>query len=208
MLTPGSSVTPAISAKCNPWLAGQPAGVSASLNNPANSPDWSAGTAGKTDCSPAQVGLTMSGGQSMTFDGAAGSATYDPGVAAVSADGNTGQCVTNTAGGEHGLSNVVAPINAIMAVFVSDTAPGSSASPATLNFSTAASRDFTTLSPALNQVFFVGDGRTSAGAVQQFIVPPGGTRLFMGDMDAYQWNNNVGQFTLTAHTAGHVTTAH
>ena len=116
---------------------------------------------------------------------------------------------TNTAGSEHGLSNLYAPINSIVAVFVNDHVPGTSGTtPPALNFSTAASRDFASLSPQLNQIFFIGDGRTSGGTVQQFLVPAGATRLFIGDMDAYEWNNNVGQFNINVHGPAHVTTVH
>jgi hypothetical protein len=69
-------------------------------------------------------------------------------------------------------------------VFLSDCAPVPPAPP-TLNFGSAAlGLDFLTLSPALGQVFFIGDGLTSAGAFQTFFVPAGATRLFLGFPDA------------------------
>ena len=46
-----------------------------------------------------------------------------------------------------------------------------------LDFSTAASRDFSTLSPQLKQVFFIGDGLDSSGSLQTFVVPRGSNLL-------------------------------
>lgn len=59
------------------------------------------------------------------------------------------------------------------------------------------SRDFLTLSPQLKRVFFIGDGRTRRGDIQKFIVPSGATRLYIGIMDGYEWNNNNGKFDVT-----------
>jgi len=66
-----------------------------------------------------------------------------------------------------------------------------------LDFTTPAGRDYTVLSPALKQPFFIGDGLTSSGAVQRVIAPAGATRLFLGTMDNYEWNNNEGSFDVT-----------
>jgi hypothetical protein len=43
--------------------------------------------------------------------------------------------------------------------------------------------------PALSVSFEIGTGGT-------FFVPTGATELFLGSMDGYQWNNNVGQFVV------------
>ncbi len=71
---------------------------------------------------------------------------------------------------------------ALVGVFLGAAQPSSQ--PARLDFSTAAiGEDFTALSPALGQVFFIGDGLTSSGIEQQFFVPAGATRLFLGFAD-------------------------
>ncbi|HEY3242752.1 MAG TPA: hypothetical protein VGM03_05305 [Phycisphaerae bacterium] len=46
--------------------------------------------------------------------------------------------------------------------------------------------------PGLRQPFFIGDGLTGtgSGAVQQFLVPDGATRLFLGTIDGCEWSNN------------------
>jgi hypothetical protein len=42
---------------------------------------------------------------------------------------------------------------------------------------------------ALDQSFVIGTGG-------DFVVPDGATQLYLGSMDGYQWNNNVGQFVV------------
>jgi len=89
--------------------------------------------------------------------------------------------------------------------------------PTQANFALAAAQTpdiFTQLAPLLHQVFFIGDGRTDTGSIQQFIVPDNATRLFLGFADALEfgspssqpghYDDNVGQiqaiFTLTSRT--------
>ena len=52
-------------------------------------------------------------------------------------------------------------------------------------------------SPQLKQVFFIGDGKTSSGALRRYLVSVKATRLYLGVMDGYEWNNNSGSFTVT-----------
>ena len=52
------------------------------------------------------------------------------------------------------------------------------------------------LAPGLKQPFFIGDGLTKSGAIQQVIAPTGATRLFLGVMDEYAWFDNEGSFTV------------
>jgi hypothetical protein len=53
----------------------------------------------------------------------------------------------------------------------------------------------------LRQLFFIGDGLTSGGVIQQFVVPQGATRLFLATMDGYGQYNNIGSFTVTVANA-------
>jgi hypothetical protein len=86
-----------------------------------------------------------------------------------------------------------APINALVGVFLDDNQPNLTPTPAkNLDFSTSASRDFSTLKPDLKQIFFIGDGMNSNGQTQEFVVPQGATRLFLATWDFYEWNNNAG----------------
>ncbi|MBC7384752.1 MAG: hypothetical protein H7301_01155 [Cryobacterium sp.] len=42
-------------------------------------------------------------------------------------------------------------------------------------------------------MFFIGDGKTTGGAVQKFVVPPGATRLFFTIHNNWEWNKNAGK---------------
>ena len=57
-------------------------------------------------------------------------------------------------------------------------------------------REFATLAPQLKETFFIGDGMTSSGARQSFVVPKGATRLYLATWDFYEWNNNAGSRTI------------
>lgn len=63
--------------------------------------------------------------------------------------------------------------------------------------------------PSLNQIFFIGDGLTGAGSgeLQEFIVPKGATRLFLGFPDAPYfegphgyYGDNIGSIDVTIET--------
>ena len=81
----------------------------------------------------------------------------------------------------------------LVGVFVGPTEPTDPA-PARLDFSnTGLTENFSSLSPALNQVFFIGDGLTGTGSgvMQQFLVPSGATRLYLGFADAFDPGSNT-----------------
>lgn len=215
-----------IPATSNPFLAGMPAGSLASVNNPANNPDYSGGDfvdsgtkkvplssgqqgTGSTSnagsnyqlwgdyaakkSSPIRAGtVQIVPGMTVTFDGINGGANNSNSTTRFTADG--GRIVTNHSGSENGISNLKAPINSVVGVFLGPDQPNLTAAPPVLDFTSANARDFQTLKPALKQTFFIGDGRTSSGEVQRFVVPPGATRLYIGTMDGWEWNNNVGGF--------------
>ena len=69
----------------------------------------------------------------------------------------------------------------LVGVFLDDTEPMDPA-PARLSF---VDGSFTSLSPGLRQIFFVGDGLTGegVGSVQTFHVPDTATRLYLGFQD-------------------------
>jgi hypothetical protein len=72
-------------------------------------------------------------------------------------------------------------------VFLDGTEPVDPA-PARLDFSLGGlGENFVSLSPQLNQTFFIGDGLTGTGTgtLQQFLVPTTATRLFLGFLDAF-----------------------
>ncbi|MGA2232017.1 MAG: calcium-binding protein [Tepidisphaeraceae bacterium] len=100
-----------------------------------------------------------------------------------------------------GLAGIKAPGQGwLVGVFESGSEP-SGTPPTSLDF-TSIGTNFTSLSPLLDQPFFVGDGLTGdgTGAAQQFHVPAGATRLFLGIADGsggaigYYYDNS-GSFT-------------
>jgi hypothetical protein len=95
------------------------------------------------------------------------------------------------------------PINALVGVFLGPGLPTSNPAPGLLNFGihdlghgTYVGMKFTTLSPELQQTFFIGDGLTGrgSGSVQTFIAPTGATRLYLGVVDGVHWGNNTGGY--------------
>ena len=172
----------------DPWLAGMPDGSIASCWEPEG-----------CDSAPAQspqlvVGLCLHVGESLTFQ-ATGGVGHCPGCTLYPPDGDG---ITNHNWdddyGENGISDVIAPYDCLLGVFLDDTQPDQTPEPAYLDFSTQASRDYLTLAPLLKQVFFIGDGVTSGGEEQHVVVPEGATRLYLGTMDSTTWLNNIGQF--------------
>jgi hypothetical protein len=87
-------------------------------------------------------------------------------------------------------------MDALMGVFLSDERPNRSRAPRSLDYRVNPS-DTSSSSPQLKQVFFIGDGKTSSGALRRYLVPAKATRLYLGVMDGYEWNNNSGSFTVT-----------
>jgi hypothetical protein len=69
-------------------------------------------------------------------------------------------------------------------VFLGSGVPQAPA-PATLQFTSAVlGFNFTTLSPSLGQIFFIGDGKANGITDQTFFAPEGATRLYLGFPDA------------------------
>jgi hypothetical protein len=144
--------------------------------------------------------ITLGVGDFFTFS-ATGTVTYNNGGNYFGAEGGPG------GGGAHyssigGISGIVhdARFMFLIGVFTNGTEP-SGGGPPVLDFTTDS---FTSVSPLLNQTFFIGDGLTGAGtgSVQRFNVPPGATRLFLGFADGTTlpglYGDNSGFLTVTA----------
>ena len=181
-----------------------------------------AGPVGEEDASgeayesPVQVGIPITAGATITLSNVSGqgnndftqSAQYD---ATGNADGYIANYDDEASGGvaEHGIADVTMPLNAVNAVFLNNNVPDSNPAPTTLDFSTQSERDYTAgtnngeaatngkFAPKIQQVFYVGNGLTSTGEQETFVVPTGATRLFLGTMDGHEWSNNSGAFTVT-----------
>ena len=182
-----------VPATANPYLSGT-AG-SASLTYTLSSGDPQTPTDTVPAESPVLVTPTntscISAGAILYFE-VYGGVSYSRSEPLYDANGDLQMIRSHQLGSVLGKSSITAPMNSLLGVFLTDSDPTNQAAPAALDFSTATARDYQSLSPAIGQVFFIGDGLTSAGAYHQVVVPQGATRLYFGIMDWYQWNNNVG----------------
>lgn len=172
----------------DPWLAGMPAGS----------------TASGSDSAPAQspvlfLASPIVPGGSLEFS-ATGLVTNDASIGDPHPpDGDPiTQSTAHNAGAENGIGNIIAQFDSLIGIFLGPAQPNLSAAPTVIfDFSTQAARDYLSLSPALKQPFFIGDGVTSGNVQQQVIVPAGATRLFLATMDSTGWSNNAGSFDVS-----------
>jgi hypothetical protein len=94
-----------------------------------------------------------------------------------------------------GISGYMGPEGPLAGVFLDNSIPSAGPAPATLDFSPGGMGiDFATLSPALQQVFYIGDGVTSLNAFQTFTAPAGATRLFLGIPDGFGFDGAPGAY--------------
>lgn len=113
----------------------------------------------------------------------------------------TGNTFLNSHRGISGITHGGATMF-LVGVFLDGGVPGTA--PASLDFS--ANTAFATLNPLIGQQFFIGDGLTGTGigAVQEFYVPTGATRLFLGFADGFgfdgapgYYGDNIGELDVT-----------
>ena len=88
-------------------------------------------------------------GIAVTFS-VSGSVNNSPGPSGLSPDG--GGFASRNPGAENGISDITAPMNSLLGVFLDNNQPDSSSAPSALNFQTLG-LDFSSLSPVLKQVF-------------------------------------------------------
>lgn len=192
-----ATVSVVVSGKASPYLAGMPPGSTCCLDEtppndtaPAESPVQVLGI----PLGPLGTVLTFSVGGNVSNEGIAPTDPPDGGVFFTSPF--TGQPGTDSG---NGIARMNAPVNALVGVFLDDSVPTASPAPPGLDFSDGSlGRAFGQLCPGLKQPFFIGDGLTGqgGGARQQFVVPPGATRLFLGTVDGFDWNTNTGAFSV------------
>lgn len=176
----GATVVISVPGTADIYLAGQSAGSTAGSDvAPLNSPILGS------------LGLTLIAGNSLTF-----SATGITGGAGCTSTNPEG-CANFSTGPFNGISTYLGPAQALTGVFVTNSIPSGVAPPG-LDFS--GSNSFSSLSPGLNVVFFIGDGLTGkgTGSTQGFVIPTGATRLFLGSSDSVGTNfNNSGAYNVT-----------
>ena len=185
-----TTVFTVVSGTASPYLAGMPPGSPCCQNDRA------------PEESPAQVvGIPLGPlGTVLTFS-VSGSVSNVAALPTDPPDGSvfftspfSGQPGTDSG---NGIARMNAPVNALVGVFLDDRVPSASPAPPGLDFSAnGLGTAFGQLCPGLKQPFFIGDGLTGngSGARQQFVVPPGATRLFLGTVDGFDWNTNTGAF--------------
>lgn len=219
MIIPPINVDQNVQGTANPFLAGAVPGTKASAVNPSSRkiPDV-AGTTGDVKNSPTVVNVKLTDGDALTFDSIDGVVRHDPNLPYFDPDGEIGDIGHNnltttyannyssTYYNENGIADMKAPINTLVGIFLDDKDPSWSSAPKNLDFSTTASREFTELQPQIKQIFFIGDGKNSNGARQQFIVPQGATRLYLATWDFYEWNNNAGFRNIRVQRPGRIIT--
>lgn len=101
------------------------------------------------------------------------------------ADGVGGAVSQSSSIGSGSISGIAAPHDGyLVGVFLGPGGPSGSA-PAALDFTSGSGSSFTSLSPLLDQTFFIGDGLTGdgTGSVQTFYVPTGASELYLGISD-------------------------
>jgi Flp pilus assembly protein TadG len=192
--TTNSGTSYSVSGQADPWLAGMPAGSTASYNDAApyqspsiiNLPPGASGYLTFTNVSGI-IAHGTAAGSSARGDVAGGARTHG-----IDSPGGP------TPAAENGIADVASPLNALLGIFLGASAPNATAAPASRDYSTSASRDANIYSDLqLKQPFYIGDGKTSGGTVQQFRIPPGATRLCLGPMDGFEWKNNSGSYAVT-----------
>ena len=112
--------------------------------------------------------------------------------------------------GANGLSNAVGNTQLpLLGAFTTDTDPFGSTPPAALPWD---ANNPASLSPLLQQVFYIGDGRTgyqdATGSLLEFAAPANATRLYLGLADAFGFNgltaayaDNTGSYAVTVSLA-------
>jgi Concanavalin A-like lectin/glucanases superfamily len=180
--------------------------LGATLNVPGTANIFGAGHAtpsGGGDLPPV-FNIAPGSNRVLTLSSVTGSVSYNSGGNFNDPDGIGSASDINVSSTE-GISGIInTHAGFLTGVFVNDSEP-MDPPPPVLDFSVIGT-SFTSLSPALNQTFFIGDGLTGdgSGSVQQFMVPAGATRLFLGFADACSYHgppscygDNLGSFTAT-----------
>ena len=181
--TPKSdTLTVNVPATANPYLAGMPSGTKARVGDKA------------PQQSPVLVERTLSHAVAVTFS-ASGAIEHTPACPPDCYGPNGAAFGRHRDGAEHGIADIIAPMDALLGVFLSDQRPDKSRTPQGIDFRMIRGA-FDTFSPKLKQVFFIGNGRTGSGAPRRYLVPAKATRLYLGTMDGFEWNNNSGSFTV------------
>jgi hypothetical protein len=138
--------------------------------------------------------VSFAAGSANTFHFAARGATHCcSGTPNVPPDGVfAGTNVTGANGLSDAMGNTQLPL---LGVYTTDADPFGGAAPPALNWDAA---NPLSMSPLLNQVFYIGDGlggyMNGAGSILDFLAPASATRLYLGVADAWAFNGLTGYY--------------
>lgn len=178
-----------VNAQSDPWLAGMPDKSQASAC-PSGYIGFPASIAPQNW--PTEVKkILLRPGSHLTFKVQEGMTQVYEGKDYFGPEGNINDLGTHNASAENGISDIRAPMNSLVGVFLGAEQPNKDSAPSTLYFSEAL-RNYFTISPQLKQVFLIGNGRNNMGIQQRVIVPSGAKRLYLGIMDGCNWRDNKG----------------
>jgi hypothetical protein len=159
----------------NPFLAGMPNGSTCCMGDsaPAESPVL-------------VTGISLIPGSTITFTNVTGSVNNSGFAPTSPPDGDPNMLVTTAPleGGNQSPNNIAGfistPISALAGVFLGPGLPTANPAPLPIDFgSSGVGTNFLSLSPMVQQAFFIGDGLTGngTGEVQTFIVPAGARQV-------------------------------
>ncbi|MBI4657781.1 MAG: PPC domain-containing protein [Verrucomicrobia bacterium] len=159
--------------------------------------------AGQADCikagsdsaplnSPVEAGLVLRAGQAVQVSATGSVISGTVATAGIQPNGVNYNVTTDAA---FGLSGIRGPVGSLVGVFLDDSTPKAQNPPQMPDFSTAGARDQAESRPELREIFYIGSGKTTTGAIKRFIIPSGATRLFLGVLDQMGRNSfNTGSF--------------
>ena len=198
------TVSATIPATANPYLAGMPAGTTTIYNDTIY------------NATPYQVsGINVIPGTFLTFTSVSGSTTVLPGyMSYYGPNGDTSDYVwhgenyngnPNSPTSENNIADALMPESALFGVFLNDNVPTSNSTPPTIDWSSISVQNQTQYTNLMiQQPFYIGNGMTTSSVVQQYQVPAGATRLFLGTWDGVDYNNNLGSTAATVTVKNYV----
>lgn len=147
------------------------------------------------------LALPLEGAKAVQFPTIEGEVGCAGQISLVGPDGGTCMLTNTEIAPANGFSGTVSADRAFYLVGVFAKNPDPTNPPD--NVTVPAKDTALKLTPALNQVFAVGDGRTNAGSVQTIVVPEGADTLYLGYADAAglighpgYYEDNVGNLRL------------
>ena len=144
------------------------------------------------------ITLLPGAGRTITFTGISGEAFLTSGYGSQGDGFYYPGTAVSAISGLNGLSGLVAPNEGFLTgVFLNGSeAATDHITPASIDLTVVGSETFTSMSPIVDQVFFIGDGLTGdgTGQVQQFVVPDDATSLALGFVDAFGFEGVPGAY--------------